>query len=82
MSLVPLESEYEFLYADDGTSLSDHAALGAVFEVVKTESFKASDISLSVTSRNERDSFIKRVFIILTDFFKAFAHLGELKNVL
>ena len=82
VSLVPLKSEYEFLYAPDGTNLSDHASLSAVFEVVKTENFKESDISLSVTSRNERDSFIKRVFLILTDLFKAFSHLGELKNVL
>lgn len=82
VSLIPKESEYEFFFSEDGTSLSDHASLSAVFEVVKTESFSESGISLSVTSRDKFDSFIKRIFLILTDLFKAFAHLDELKSVL
>ena len=82
VSLVPVESEYEYFYAEDGTSLSDHASLSAVFDVIKTDDFKESGISLSVTSRNKFEDFIKRIFLIFTDLFKALTHLGDLKNVL
>ena len=82
VSLVPKESEYEYLYAEDGTALSDHATISTVFEVEKTENFKQSDIALSVTKVDKFDAFIKKVFLFFTDLFKALAHLDELKNVL
>ena len=80
ITLEPKESEYEFLFADDGTALSDHASISAVFEITKTDDYKSSDISLKVTSRNKFDSFIKKVFLFFTDFFKALAHIDELKG--
>ncbi len=82
VSLVPTESEYKFLRAEDGTELSDHATLSTVFEVTKTDGFKESKIELKVGTRNKFDDFIKKVFLIFTDFFKALAHIDELKNVL
>ncbi len=82
VSLVPKEAEYEYLYSENKTSLSDHATISTVFEVEKTESFKASEISLSAAKINKFDSFIKRVFIFFTDLFKALSHLDELKTVL
>ncbi len=82
VSLVPTESEYEFLYSDDKTALSDHATINAVFEITKGEDFKESNISLSVNKPDKFDSFIKKVFLFFTDFFKALAHIDELKDVL
>lgn len=82
VSLKPTESEYKYLFAEDGTALSDHATISTVFEVTKTDDFKKSDIALSVTKADKLDSFIKRVFLFFTDLFKALAHLDELKSVL
>lgn len=71
---------YEYLKNDSGANLSDHALAAAVFSFEKTESFKQSDIKLSVTKRDSFNDFIKKIFVILTDFFKALVHIDELKG--
>lgn len=82
VTLAPEKSEYEFLYSNEKTSLSDHAAAFAVFSVSKGENFRESGISLSVTKPDKFDSFIKKVFLFFTALFKGLANLGELKDVL
>ncbi len=80
VKVTPQSFTYEFFKNADGTDLSDHAAASAVFTFEKTSDFVQSDISLSVTKRDSFNDFIKKIFVIMTDFFKALAHIDELKG--
>ncbi len=80
VKVVPESFAYEFFKNGSGKTLSDHASASATFSFEKTDDFKQSDIKLSVTKRNELNDFIKKMFVLITDFFKALAHIDELKG--
>ncbi|MGN1442744.1 MAG: endonuclease/exonuclease/phosphatase family protein, partial [Acutalibacteraceae bacterium] len=77
VEIEPTECSYKFYLDENGTSLSDHASISAVFSVKKTADFVGNTETLTVTKKNSFDMFIKKVFVIFTDLFKALAHLDE-----
>ena len=77
VEIEPTECSYKFYRNDDGASLSDHASINAVFSVKKTAGFIENTGTLTVTKKNSFDMFIKKVFVIFTDLFKALAHLDD-----
>ncbi|MGN1195214.1 MAG: endonuclease/exonuclease/phosphatase family protein [Acutalibacteraceae bacterium] len=77
VELEPTECSYKYYRDENGTSLSDHASISAVFTVTKTADFVENTETLTVTKKNSFDMFIKKVFVIFTDLFKALAHLDE-----
>lgn len=77
VEIEPTECSYQFYRDENGASLSDHASINAVFTVTKTADFIESTETLTVTKKNSFDMFIKKVFVIFTDLFKALAHLDE-----
>lgn len=80
VKVTPQTFSYEFFKSENGTELSDHASASAVFTFEKTDEFKQSDVELSVTKRDAFNDFIKKIFVFMTDFFKALVHLDELKG--
>lgn len=80
VKVEPKSFVYEFFKGENGAELSDHASASAEFTFEKTAEFKQSDIELSVTKRDAMNDFIKRLFVLVTDFFKALGHLEELKG--
>ena len=77
VEIEPTECSYKFYRDEDGASLSDHAAISAVFTIKKTADFTENTETLTVTKKNSVDMFVKKVFVIFTDLFKALAHLDE-----
>lgn len=77
VEIEPTECSYKFYLDENGTSLSDHASISAVFSVKKTADFVGNTETLTVTKKNSFDMFIKKVFVIFTDLFKVLAHLDE-----
>lgn len=77
VEIEPTECSYKFYCDENGKSLSDHASINAVFTVKKTADFAENTEMLTVTKKNSFDMFVKKVFVIFTDLFKALAHLDE-----
>lgn len=68
---------------DKGLSISDHKAAEATFTFTKTDDYAESETELSVTpAPKTRDFILKKIFVILIDFFKALLHFDEAKAYL